>query len=33
MLKALASYGVAKLLGGGFFLAIVTYMLISVFGR
>jgi len=33
MLKALASYGVAKLLGGGIFLAIVIYMLLSLFGR
>ena len=33
MLKALASYGIAKLLGGGLFLAIVIYMLLSVFGR
>jgi hypothetical protein len=33
MLKAVASYGLAKLLGGGIFLAIVIYLLLSVFGR
>ena len=33
MLRALASYGLAKLLGGGLFLAIVIYLLFSVFGR
>jgi hypothetical protein len=33
MLKALASYGLAKLLGGGLFLAIVIYLLFSAFGR
>jgi len=33
MLKALASYGLAKLLGGGIFLAIVIYLLLSVLGR
>jgi len=33
MLKALASYGLAKLFGGGLFLAIVIYLLFSAFGR
>lgn len=33
MLKALASYGLAKLLGGGLFLALVIYLLFSVVGR
>jgi hypothetical protein len=30
MLKLLASYGIAKLLGGGFMLAIVIYLLLSL---
>jgi hypothetical protein len=33
MLKLLASYGLAKLLGGGLFLAIVIYLLLSLMGR
>ena len=33
MLKLFASYGIAKLLGGGFFLAIIIYLLLSMFGR
>ena len=33
MLKALASYGLAKLLGGGLFLAIVIYLLFTALGR
>jgi len=33
MVKALASYGFAKLLGGGLFLAIAIYLLFTVFGR
>jgi hypothetical protein len=33
MLKAVASYGLAKLLGGGIFLAIVIYFLLTAFGR
>jgi hypothetical protein len=30
MLKLFASYGIAKLLGGGFMLAIVIYLLLSL---
>jgi hypothetical protein len=33
MFKALASYGLAKMLGGGLFLAVVIYLLFSAFGR
>jgi hypothetical protein len=33
MLKLLASYGLAKLLGGGIFLAIVIYLVLSMLGR
>jgi len=33
MLKAVASYGLAKILGGGIFLAIVIYLLLTAFGR
>jgi hypothetical protein len=31
MLKALASYGLAKLFGGGIFLAIIIYVLMTMF--
>ena len=31
MLKLFASYGIAKLLGGGIFLAIIIYILMSMF--
>ncbi len=33
MLKLLGSYALAKLLGGGFFLAILIYLLLTVLGR
>lgn len=33
MLKLFASYGIAKLLGGGFFLAVVIYLVLSMLGR
>jgi hypothetical protein len=33
MLKLFASYGIAKLLGGGFFLAIVIYLVLTMLGR
>ncbi len=31
MLKLFASYGIAKLLGGGLFLAVFIYILLSLF--
>jgi hypothetical protein len=31
MLKLFASYGIAKLFGGGIFLAIIIYVLMSMF--
>jgi hypothetical protein len=33
MLKMFASYGIAKLLGGGFFLAVVIYLVLTLLGR
>ena len=33
MLKLLGSYAIAKLLGGGFMLAIVIYLLLTALGR
>jgi hypothetical protein len=33
MLKLLGSYALAKVLGGGIFLAILIYLLLSVLGR
>jgi hypothetical protein len=33
MLKLLGSYALAKMLGGGLFLAIIIYLLLSVLGR
>jgi hypothetical protein len=33
MLKLLGSYALAKLLGGGIFLAILIYLLLTVLGR
>lgn len=33
MLKLLGSYALAKVLGGGIFLAIIIYMLLTLLGR
>lgn len=33
MLKLLGSYALAKLLGGGLFLAIIIYFLLTMLGR